>query len=235
MKKSTLMAVRVFVYILGLFVVALGVRISLIANLGLGPGTAMALTINNFIPIKEGIAIYSFLITIVVVIIQILILRRDFKPVSLVQIVFSFIYSLFIAYVDPLVAWWIPTGYVMRFIQLVVSVILTGLGIFFVVKSKIIPMPPECLIFAVQTKIKSSVGTLRTCYDCSNLLVAIILGFLFTLIHDKFTVLNFLNNSGIREGTVISAVFAGIFVNIFDKIMGKGVERLCDGKVGKYR
>jgi len=220
---------KLFVYIMGLFIVAVGTRLSVIASLGLGAGAAAANSLTAVVNIgfdlgfyrMDSLSAWMFVISVLVIIAQVLILRKDFKIYNLLQLVFMFIFSTFITYVDPLVNWWQPSAYWVRYVQLLICLPLTGLGIFCVVITKIVPMPPEGLINAIMQKTgKGTVGSLRTAYDVSQLLLAIIIGWI--AVGNPFY--------SVREGTVITALCTGIFVDIFSKLIGNPVGKFCFGK-----
>lgn len=229
MSAKTSFARRMFLYILGLFVVAVGIQLSVVASLGLSAAAAFAFVLNKIADIgfslgsfsMDGLGAWMLLVAVVVVIAQVVILRKDFKIYNLLQLLFAFLFSLFVAVVYPLVSWWVPTNYFIRLIQLFISIAITGLGIFFVVTAKLVPMPPECLIFAIIEKTKKgTVGFLRTGYDVANVVLAVVLGWL--CFASPFL--------GVREGTVLSAVLTGIFVEIFMRLIGKPFRIFCFGK-----
>lgn len=210
-------AIRLAFYILGLFLVAISLRLSIVANLGVGPGAVLSLVLQELTAVD--ISVWGFVLAVVYVIVQIAILKKNFKLISLLQLLFSFIFSLFVAKVTPLVSWWVSTSYIIRLIQLFISVALTGLGIYFVVVARLIAMPPECMILAILTKVKGTVGKFRILFDVSHGVIGIVLSLI-----SLGTIIAF------REGTVILAILPGLFVDIYDKVIGRPVKRLMFGK-----
>ncbi len=220
---------RMFLYILGLFIVAIGVQLSVVAGLGLSAAAAFAFVLNKIADIgfsigsfsMDGLGAWMLLVAVVVVIVQVIILRKDFKIYNLLQLLFAFLFSFFVAAVSPLVSWWVPANYFIKLIQLFISIAITGLGILFVVTAKLVPMPPECLIFAIIDKTKKgTVGFLRTGYDVGNVVLALLLGWL--CFSSPFL--------GVREGTILSAVLTGLFVEVYMRFIGKPFRIFCFGK-----
>ena len=76
---------KVIIYIIGLFIMAIGIGLSVKSNLGVSPVSTIPYTITLTLGIEMGRA--TVLFYIVLVLIQILILRKNFKIINLAQIV----------------------------------------------------------------------------------------------------------------------------------------------------
>lgn len=218
---------RIVLYIFGLFIVAVGGRLSLIANLGLGSSLAWARAMEYVV--GQSIAFWTFWPNILCVVVQIILLRKDFKPIQFIQVAAAFIFSLFMAYVDPLVRWWVPANYVVRLIQLLISTMFSALGIFCVVKAKLITMPIESMNLVIMEKVgKGELGTYKILYDAFWFICAIIVSLIATFGRGAFDFGFFLDLSGIREGTVIMLILVGVFMNIYEKLFGKAFDKLSE-------
>jgi len=222
-------AIRIVMYVLGLFLVAIAIRLALVAGLGLPACASLSYGLSQPFNLAfgkfDGMSVWTFITNMICLAVQIAILRKKFKPISLLQIPLALLFSTFLAYVDPIVMLWGPAStYIEKFIQMIVSVILMGLGTFFAVFPNLIAQPPESMMIAILTKVKSSVGTLRICYD----VISLVLGVLFALIALK-SIGAIIDIGLVREGTVISAVLTGAFVSIFGKLLGKPLGKLCFG------
>ena len=216
---------RVLLYLFGLFIVAIGIRLSLVAGLGTGASTAWARAMS--LTVGQSIAFWVFWTNAVCVIVQIAILRKDFKPIQLLQLAVSFIFSLFIATVDPLVKWWVPANYFVRVIQIILSTMFNAFGIFCVVKAKLITMPIESMNLVIMEKLKKGkLGTYKILFDSFWFLFAIIISLVVTLKSGSFNFSSFLGLTGIREGTVFQLFAVGVFINIYMKLFGKYFDKL---------
>ena len=231
--KSNYIVRRLIVYIVGVFIVAVATRLSIVANLGVACGTALAKALEHLAqPVidlgffyMDAVSVWMFIVAIIVCLAQILILGKEFKPVSLLQLVFAFIFSICISYAAPLVAWCKTDVLWIRYVELIISVIVTGLGITVVVSAKLVQMPPESLALAIIQKFKKeylTLGRLRMAYDITCAVLAII--FSWILIGKPLMY--------VREGTVLAAFVPGLFVDIFMKIIGKPLAIFCFGKEG---
>ena len=84
---------RIVVYIIGLFFLALGVAFSINSGLGVSPVNSLPYVISLITGVEIGtmvIIVFSFYILV-----QILVLRKDFKWINLTQIIFSTIFGYF--------------------------------------------------------------------------------------------------------------------------------------------
>lgn len=84
---------RVIVYLVGLFIMTIGVSMSVKSNLGVSPVSSITYTITCITGLEMGKA--TILFHIVLVIIQIIILRKDFKIKNLLQVFVGIIFGYF--------------------------------------------------------------------------------------------------------------------------------------------
>ena len=73
--------VRISVYIFGLFIMAIGAALSVRSNLGVSPVSSIPYTMTCAWGIEMGKA--TILFHIVLVLLQIVLLRREFQPIQL--------------------------------------------------------------------------------------------------------------------------------------------------------
>ena len=219
---------RIILFIISLFFVALSVRLSIIAGLGTGPGTAFSLAMSKIVGME--VSFWMLMMNLLCVLVQILVLGRKFNPLQLVQVPASLLFSLFVQYVDPLVNWWVAPNYIVRLIQLLISIFFGALGVLCVVKAGIIRMPMENMFLALQTRINLKVGTMKIIYDVFWLVAALALSFFYLMPRGALTFKSFTDLAGIREGTFIAAFLTGLCMNILDRLIGSSILRLCKMK-----
>lgn len=80
-------------YFIGLFVMTIGIALSVKSNLGVSPVSFIPYTMTCVWGIEMGKA--TILFHIVLVMIQILLLRRKFKPAQLLQILVGVVFGYF--------------------------------------------------------------------------------------------------------------------------------------------
>jgi hypothetical protein len=96
--------------------------------------------------------------------------------------------------------------YGMSLFFVVLGTMLTAYGVYLTVCAKLIMNGPEAFVDAVSKRIHRKFGTMKSIFDICNMLLATVASFL--IFHKLY---------GVREGTVFSAVFTGIFVNLYGK------------------
>ncbi|MDR3344544.1 MAG: DUF6198 family protein, partial [Oscillospiraceae bacterium] len=136
------------------------------------------------------------------ILLQALVLRRDFKPLSLLQILVALVFGLFVDAAGVLVGL-IPVqglSYPMQLVFLAFSILLIPTGLTFYLGAKILPMPSEGICLAIQSRLKDvPYHKVKVAVDCACVLSAIAIVWFGTG-----------HLTDIREGTLITAVMAGI-------------------------
>ena len=187
---------RILVYILGLLTMAFGVVFSINSDLGVSPIVSLPLVISEIMGITIGTittATFAFLILL-----QILILRKDFKWYNLSQIVFSFIFGYFMDFAIFLHGGFAFASYPGRFLMMVIGFVLISLGIVFFMEAKLVPLPVEGLCDALTQATGIKFYIYKIIVDAAFVVLALGLTFLFLP-----------GIVGIREGTVIGMILVG--------------------------
>lgn len=202
MKPSVLK--RSFVYICGLFFIAVGVSVSVNANLGISPVNSLPYVLSA----STGFPMSSCVIGVffVFILLQIFILQKAFRWINLTQIIFSTVFGYFV----DLTNWFIgdfriPT-YAGSLLMLTISVFLIAFGIMLYIRAELVPMPMEGLALAIAQKTGRPFPAIKTALDCT----VVALGAMLSLIFLGSLV-------GIREGTVISAIVIGPIITFLRK------------------
>jgi uncharacterized membrane protein YczE len=109
-----------------LFLLALGVAISVNGNLGVSPVNSLPYIISQIINVPMGTcvtALFCFYILL-----QIIILRREFQPIQLLQIVFSTVFGYFVDFAKLLIGDFVIPTYFGRLTMLGISIVLIAVG-----------------------------------------------------------------------------------------------------------
>ena len=124
MKKSSFSCVlrRAGVYCLGLMFLALGVAVSVSSNLGVSPVNSLPYVISLIVNVPMGACVTA--IFCLYILLQFLILRRQFHPVNLLQIAFSTIFGYFVDFAKALLGSWMLPGYAGRLVMMAMSIVL---------------------------------------------------------------------------------------------------------------
>lgn len=212
------LGVKILIYILGLFFMGLGVAFSVNSNLGVSPVNSLPYVISRIINVDMGTCVTGVFCCYILM--QILLLRRAFCPVQLLQIVFSALFGQMVNITKRMVGDFTLPGYPGQLTMLLISLVFIAGGVYLYIEVDLVPMPMEGLSLTLSKKFHVAFHNMKMIIDC--LVVAISIGLSFLCLG---------NLVGIREGTVITAIVAGKAVALLRKILSPAMERICGSAV----
>ncbi|MGV8981129.1 DUF6198 family protein [Clostridium sp.] len=195
---------RYLFFVLGLFMMAVGVALSTRSNLGTSPISCVPYVLSLGLPMTIGQ--FTFLMNLVFIIFQILLLRKEYKFIQLLQVVVAFIFAFFTDYTMELFSWINVTYYPLQVGLFVLSCLILALGVSMEVTADVVMMAGEGVVSAISIVTKKEFGKLKVAFDVT----LVICGFIFS-----FVLFHRLN--GIREGTVLAALLVGSLVHLINK------------------
>lgn len=201
MSKKELTA-RYGLFIVGLYIMASGIALTIKAGLGASSISCWPYVLSLKFPFSLGTFVFG--LNVILIIGQMIILKRDFKKIQYLQIPVSFLFSAFIDLSMLLFVYVVPESYPARCVVLLAGCLLTGLGISMEVTANVVMLSAEAFIQAIVIKSGKEFGYLKICFDVSCTLLATLSSLLF-----------FGGIFGVREGTVVAAVFVGLFARFF--------------------
>ena len=206
MNKNTV--IRLVFYLVGLAIMTIGIAVSVKSDLGVSPVSTIPYTMTVVWGIEMGIATIIFHIALVLI--QFLLLRKDFKANILLQVPVGILFG-FLTSASLFLATFIPTpeGIVEQLILSLISVVLIAIGIFMYVPANFIPLAGEGAMLAVSKVTKIKFSTAKMCFDISMVVISLI------------TCLALIQSFGsIGIGTIIAAFLVGICLKGIVKIFG---------------
>ena len=169
---------------------------------------------------NKPLSVFATIVFVAYVLLQFLILRKDFKPLYLLELIFTFAFGYFVDVATKILGNWVPGSYPEQLFQLFLSIVFTGLGVACYINTDLVPMPPEAFLLAIMAKKpKWSMGKLRIIHDVAIVIVSVIISLI---------VLGGIR--GFREGTVITAILSGISIDLFNKLLSKPIRKICFGQ-----
>ena len=212
---------RIFLYIIGVFALSLGVVFTINSNLGVSPIQAIPFVTSLITGFSMGSSVFAVLA--VFTLLQILILRRDFKWIQITQLIATFFFGYFVDFSRFLLYGFYLPGYFGQLFKLFVGIGLTVVGVSLYTRAGLVNLPPEGLTLAIVKKTPGGVfHRVRIVQDTSLLIIAAVLSFLF---------LNGLY--GIREGTAASALLVGKLIPFANRVFQPLLEKLGLGGYGQ--
>lgn len=210
---------RYILLIIGLFFSAMGVALTKHGELGISPISSVANVMNARF---GGISIGTWLIVwnCLLILGQVLVLRKKFQLIQLLQIPLSFLFGRFTDFGVWAVKNIPANPYPVRLLLVVLGTVVLGFGIALAVIANVIMNSGEAFVKAVSDTTHREFGSVKIFFDVSCVLTSLVLSLLF--FHGKIV--------GTREGTVIAALLTGTVVKFFSRRLQKPLERILRGQ-----
>lgn len=211
--------VRLVIYLIGLFIMTLGISMSVKSNLGVSPVSSIPYTITCITGLEMGKATIVF--HIVLVALQILILRKAFKIKNLLQVVVGVVFGYYTTFSNYLFSFLpTPDNMVVRMLLMLGSTVLIAVGIFFYLPADIIPLAGEGAMKAVSDKTHIIFNKVKIGFDVTMVLISLVACLI---------VLKAFGSVGV--GTVVAAVLVGAILGVINRKFGEQRDMLLKGKI----
>lgn len=212
MTDKTELIKRYIFLLVGLFVNGLGVSFITKAGLGTSPITSIPYTLSlGFTP---TVGMFTLVFNIFLVILQVILLRRNFQLQNLLQLPIIALFSFFIDLTMSLLGFMQPETYAMKVVSLIVGCLILGFGVFMEMVANVAMLPGEATVRAVSDVFSTDFGKTKIAFDSSMTVIAAILSFIM-----------FRHLDGVREGTIVAAILVGFIARLFKKYIS-GIEKI---------
>ena len=192
---------------------AFGVSLSTRADLGTSPISCPPYVLSLVMPFSMGDI--TIAMHILFILIQILLLRRNYDPVQLLQLAAAFVFGYFtdltLALTDKITA----VSYPQQWIMCLISCVLVAIGVEFEVRAGVIMLAGEGTMTAIASVFHVAFAKVKVAFDSSMVIIACII---------SLAVLG--NIKGVREGTVAAALLVGLMVKILDRMLSGFFHRI---------
>lgn len=210
------MKVRIPMYFVGLFIMTVGIAISVKSALGVSPVSSIPYTMTCVWGIEMGKATIIFHCALVLI--QILLLRKNFKLIDLLQVAVGVVFGYFTTFCNYLASF-LPevNSIAVKLVMLVVSAFLIALGIFMYLPANIIPLAGEGAMQAVSKVTGVDFSKVKIGFDCTMVVVSAVV-----------CVIAIRNLGSVGIGTVAAAVMVGFMHGLITKALGDKRDRLLN-------
>nr|WP_302650010.1 DUF6198 family protein [uncultured Agathobaculum sp.] len=203
MGKVTNKTVRYLFFVIGVMINSFGVALITKAALGTSPISSVPYVLSlKFTP---TLGEFTFVMNLAFIALQPILLRRDYKPIQLLQVFVNLLFSWFIDVSMNLLGWFEPQNIVVELIALLLGCAVLGFGISVEVAPDVLRVPGEGLVGALAQVTKIRFGSVKVAFDVTLVAISLTLSLIF-----------FHGLNGLGLGTVISALIVGRFVNLFN-------------------
>ena len=202
-------------YVVGMFILALGLTLNTKANLGVSPIISVPYSISQITGLNFGDLTFVVYAMFVVVQIIIHIRLKNHKRIAsdILQLPLSLIFTRLL----NILTVYIPTSQNLgiRFVILTFAIICTGIGAAMSLSMQIVPNPGDGIVQALAERFDKSVGITKNLFDCLNLSITLCISLFIA--HQIV---------GVGIGTVIAVVGVGRVIALFHHIFESKIEYL---------
>lgn len=202
-------------YVVGMFILALGLTLNTKANLGVSPIISVPYSISQITGLNFGDL--TFVVYAIFVVVQIIIHIRLKNHKRIASDILQLPLSLIFTRLLNIFTVYIPTSQNLgtRFIILTFAIICTGIGAAMSLSMQIVPNPGDGIVQALAERFDKSVGITKNLFDCLNLSITLCISLFIA--HQIV---------GVGIGTVIAVVGVGRVIALFHHIFESKIEYL---------
>ena len=214
MKQNQYLGIRLVFYIVGLFIMTVGVALSVKSDFGVSPVSSIPYTMTCVAGIELGKATIIF--SAVMLLAQIVLLRKNFKIINLLQLPVCILFGLCMTFCSNLVMSLPPIeNLALRLLLMLFSTVVVAVGVFMYVPAGFVPLAPEGAMLAVSQLTRAKFGNVKLVFDISMVVIsgAVCLA-----------VLKELGSVGI--GTITAAVLVGNEIKFLGRHFGAARDRI---------
>ncbi len=187
------------------------------------PAYLLHLKVSQFLPFftfgMSGYVFQAFLLIFVIIVV------RRFRPAFLLSFLTAVIYGFILDGGMALMSLIGEVGLPIRIVLYILGLVFSSIGVSFMFHTYISPEVYELLVKEFTEKFGFKMHNVKTFYDCSSCVLAVILSFCF---------FGFGNFEGVSWGTVVCALVNGVLVGMVSRFLDKRYEFVDRFKLRKY-
>ncbi|MGO3116205.1 YczE/YyaS/YitT family protein [Enterococcus pseudoavium] len=197
------------VLFMGISLMSIGIALAKLAQLGTSPISSIPNVMSYIMPLSIGNLTIIFMILMIVL--QMILLREVNLSIMLQivpGVIFGWLIDVFVVGFTRLGLPAFMDHYFEQLVFTLMGMLVLSFGVFLEVNSRSILMPGEGLVVALTLRTKQPFGKLKMFTDLTMVAVALIISLLY-----------FQGLVGIREGTLITALFTGRLVALYEPLI----------------
>lgn len=207
---------RIVVLLVGLTILAFGIAMSKKANIGTTPISCIPATLTDTVGMFT-IGIWTIIFNVLIVIVEIIILKKDFQPLQVLQVALAIFLGLMTdASMEVLSFFGMNADtYLEQWFFCVLACVILAFGVMMEIRAKLLVVPGDGLVMALATRItKYPFHRLKIFVDATMAITACII---------SLAIVGYL--TGAREGTIFAALAVGTFIGFYRAKFGKYIDR----------
>lgn len=207
-KENNNIISRSIIMLAGLLFMGIGIAFTRRSELGISPISSVPNIISyrfTFLSVGTWLMIWN----LVLIMCQIIILKKDFKPFQLLQIAVALVFGYFTDFGVWISSFISNSAYLSRLALSICGTVVLGFGISLTLVADVIMNPGEATVKVISDALGKKFSDVKMVFDVSLVLLSVLISlFLFDL-----------RIVGTREGTVISAFCVGLSVKLFMRML----------------
>lgn len=196
--------IRCICFIVGILINSFGIAFITKAALGTSPISSLPYVLSKQFPFTLGE--FTFVMNMGFILIQIVLLKKDFQKRQILQIGVNALFSSFIDVSMNMLSFFSPSNIVAELLSLIAGCMILAVGISIEVAPNVLVVPGEGVVKAISTVLRKRFGTVKVVFDTTLICISFVLSLLF-----------FHRLNGLGAGTIISALIVGKFVNMCNR------------------
>lgn len=197
-------------FLIGLFIAAMGVALSAKAGLGTSPVASVPYTVsllNRALTFGWWLNLWSVL----QILVQVALLRKKCNPIEIIiQTILAFVYGYLTDFSCMLISGIQANSYAVQFGLMILSCFVLGLGIWIQFKGGVAMLPGEAMNRAISEVTGKRYENIKILFDVLYIAASAVIALIF-----------FGKPEGVREGSVISALIIGNIIKIYNRLFEK--------------
>lgn len=203
------LTLRYLTFLVGIFVMSIGIALSVYALIGTTPISAIPLVVSYATSFSLGF--YTVAINVVLFFVQIALLRRRFELIQILQIPAAFAFGAACDF-----SMWLLRGldgvaegnYLIQVLLSVAGSVVLGIGVWLQVTPRVLTLAGDGTAVALALVTKRQFSTMKILLDSTLVVIAVILSLIF-----------FHGLLGVREGTILAAWLVGYVVRLLHRFV----------------
>ena len=212
MNRQDHLVKRSFFLCIGLTIMAFGVALSIKATLGTSPISSVPYVTSVISGLSVGAT--TIIMNFLFVLIQIVILRKQYDWFQLLQFPAAILFGLMIDVAGNLMVGLSMSNYFGQWFLCALGIVLLALGVSIEITAKLITTAGEGVVLAICKVCPIKFSNMKVTFDVTLVCISVVLSFLF-LGHLE----------GVREGTFAAAIFVGLITKKTNGFMAKIEEK----------
>lgn len=203
MQSTGSLKVRWIMYLLGIYILTVGVSLAIRAGIGISPQSSLTRTMTLvFPPLSQGT--YNFILELIMLFLTYLVLPKDFKLTNFASLIPAFALAVFLDFNLKMTSFIALDVYYQKVLLLVFGDAALAFGLFLMIRANLVLMPIDMFVNTLFKRTGKKWGNIKTAFDCTLLVVAACIGLIF--LHQVMF---------IREGTILNAILVGQYVKLY--------------------